>query len=193
MVANEIFQHKLSTTEFDEIATGISNDPEHARANMRVIIDRIRKMVGRDAVITETGKPPRLNKEFISVDLLEAVEKINIATSALHKQRYSAAFDSLLAALKIIGTEVPYPTLYDSFFESARQEFEYMVRTAVLSVSRAFMDSGDDNTAVVLLQQAVQFLRGDEEVAELACTALERAGKFIEAERLKRDYRLSLA
>ncbi|MCC7437958.1 MAG: hypothetical protein IT211_05620 [Armatimonadetes bacterium] len=192
MVANEIFQSKLPIAEFDEIATGINNDPEHARANMRVIIDRIRKMIGRDAVVTEIGQAPRLHTKIVSVDLLVAAEKIAAATSALQKQRFVLAVDSLLAALQIVGTEVPYPTLYDSFFESARQEFEYSLRTAVLATAKTLIDVGDDNQAMQILKEAVQSLRGDEEVIELTCNVLERSGKFIEAERLKRDHRLLL-
>jgi hypothetical protein len=44
-----------------------------------------------------------------------------------------------------------------------------------------------------ILKEAAQSLRGDEEVIELTCNVLERSGKFIEAERLKRDHRILLA
>lgn len=189
MVANEIFQNKLSLIEFDEIATGIHNDPDHARANMRVTIDRIRKMISRDAVITESGQAPRLNKAVVSVDLLEAMGNIEAAISALQKSRLAVAVDSLLTALRIVRAEVSYPTLYDSFFESARQEFEYALRTAILATANALIDSSDDDNARLLLQEAVQSLWGDEEIIELTCSVLERSGRFVESERLRRNLR----
>lgn len=189
MVANEVFQNKLSLIEFDEIATGIHNDPDHARANMRVTIDRIRKMISRDAVITESGQAPRLNKAVVSVDLLEAMGNIEAAISALQKSRLAVAVDSLLTALRIVRAEVSYPTLYDSFFESARQEFEYALRTAILATANALIDSSDDDNARLLLQEAVQSLWGDEEIIELTCSVLERSGRFVESERLRRNLR----
>ena len=52
------------------------------------------------------------------------------------------ALPLLLEGLHIVGTEVPFPTLYDDFFEAVREDFEHRLRNAVLATARGLGPNG---------------------------------------------------
>jgi DNA-binding SARP family transcriptional activator len=183
MVANQVLDHPLTLEEFCAIAES-ELDFERSKNNLHVGIHRLREAVGHDAVLTDQ-RTPRLNPEIVRVDLIEAHSLLGEANTALRTGHLIRAWSALRNALEITGGEVPYPTLYDGFFEAARQDFELLLRETTIAVARAFLLEEDASSAAKVLRLAIASAPGDDELSELLADALIRSGKRAEARRVK--------
>lgn len=183
MTADRMLARPLTQNEFVAIVMGSERDPESARKSMNFAVFRLRELLGSDAIST-TGETPALNLDLIEVDLLDAHRHLRDALEALRDGALLRAYPKVIAALDITAGQVPFPTLYDELFESAREDFETELRTAVLRIARALRREGDDAAAEQVLLRAFQAMQDDEEVAELLQEVLRALGKRTEATRI---------
>lgn len=183
LVADRMLARPLGHREFCRIAGG-EEDAERARKTMNGAVMRLRETVGEDTIMTD-GETPSLNLELVDVDLLEALRLMREAGDAMRARLLARALSAVREALDIWNGDVPFPTLYQSFFEAAREDFESGLRTTTMTVARALLAEDDPAGAENLLRRATAILPGDAEIAELLIAALERSGRKTDAERLR--------
>jgi hypothetical protein len=184
MTADRMLDRPLSLREFQRIASGGEDDPERARKTTSMGVLRLRETIGAEAVLTD-GETPRLNLQHVSVDLLDAHERLEQAARAVDERAWVIATRALQSALAITRGQVPFPGLYEDFFEAARDDFEYALRTAVINVARGLIVEGDPATAVEILSRGFEAMPEDEEIVELLRDALIKVGRRTEAERVR--------
>jgi DNA-binding SARP family transcriptional activator len=179
IVGTAMLRKPLSHRDFCRLVSG-ENDPEYARKMMNGAVWRLRDLLGQDAVLTDL-ELPRLNPELVRVDLLAAHGALNCALQAEREGSLMRAVPSLLTALTITGGEVPFPGLYDPFFEAAREDFENLLRGAIIRIGTDLLDAGDPARAEDMLHRAVDMLGDDEEIAALLGRALVALDRRAEA------------
>ncbi|MCB0714051.1 MAG: AAA family ATPase [Ignavibacteriae bacterium] len=184
MVADKLLARPLSTDEFLRLAGGDDPDPEHARKKKNMGVVRLREILGRDAILTDQ-ETPSLNEDLVEVDLIQGDKKIREALEAVSEGALVRALPLVQEVLEVIGGEVPFPTLYDDFFEAVRGDFEHRLRRAVIETARGLSDGGDVGSAETLLRKGFEVLPGDEEISEMLRQALIASGNRVEAERVK--------
>ena len=186
MVAREVLARPLERDEFLE-AAGIerSDDPKLARDAVNSAIYRLRDVIGHDSLLTDEDTP-RLNMDLIDVDLVDAVRRVRGAEDALRRGSLALASRSMLEALEIMRGDVPFPALYETFFEAMREDVETRLRAATLAVARRLLAERDAGGAEAILERAFGSTPDDEEIAELYCESLESQGRRTEAERVRR-------
>lgn len=179
LVADAMLRTRLEHREFCYLASGGGDDPELARKTMNGAIFRLRELLGADAILTDSDTP-RLNLAAVRVDLLEAFDHLRAADRAMADSVLVRAWPATLRALEISNGEVVFPTLYDDFFEAAREDFETRVRSSVIRVSRALLAENDPQSAETVLSRAYRGMPEDEEIAELLRDALVRLARSAE-------------
>lgn len=184
MVADRMIGTPLTGEEFIRLSGGEESDPEHARKKKNMGVVRLREILGPDAIITE-GPTPQLNDSLVEVDLLELHRRIAEASEAVRNETYVRAIPLIEEALALHGGDVPFPTLYEDFFEAAREDLEYRLRRCVVDAGRGMLEMGDAAGAEPFLRKAFDALPGDEEIADMLRRALEESGNRIEAERVR--------
>lgn len=184
MVADRMIAAPLSPEEFLALAGGEESDPEHARKKKNMAVVRLREIVGHETILTD-GPTPQLNPDLVSVDLLEVDSLIRRAQEAVRQDALVRALPLIQEALNRYDGDVPFPTLYEDFFEAARGDFEYRLRQAVLETGRAMLAMGDAAGAEPFLRKAFELLPGDEDIAALLREVFESSGNRIEAERIR--------
>ena len=184
MVADRMIAAPLSPEEFLALAGGEESDPEHARKKKNMAVVRLREIVGHETILTD-GPTPQLNLDLVSVDLLELDSLIRRAQEAVRQDAFVRALPLIEEALNQYNGDVPFPTLYEDFFEAARGDFEYRLRQAVLETGRAVLAMGDAAGAEPFLRKAFELLPGDEDIAALLREVFESSGNRIEAERIR--------
>lgn len=187
LVASEMLDGTLGRAEFlDALGIG-SDDSKRARDAVNSALYRLREIVGRDAIIPASGdEAPRLNRTHITVDLLDAYDLLRKAAEELRQGAVGRAGVAVQRAVAITRGEVPFPGLYDSFFEALREEFDTLLRSTLLQVARRLLREEDVAGASELLERAFAHVPDDEEIAELYRESLEAQGRRAEAERVRR-------
>jgi DNA-binding SARP family transcriptional activator len=184
MVADRMLDKPLDQGEFRRLAAGGEEELHNARKAMNMGVHRLREAIGDDGVLTDE-ETPRLNMERVQVDLLDAVGLVRAARDAFREGAMLRAWPALVQALEITRGEVSFPTLYDDFFEAAREDFEFELRSAIIDISRGLLAEGDAAAAEQILRRGFDAMPEDEEVSELLCRALESSGKRTAAERVR--------
>ena len=184
MVADCILSRPLSPEEFLRLAGGDDPDLEHARKKKNMGVVRLREILGREAILTDE-ETPRLHADIVTVDLIRANELLSEVGGAIREGALVRAQPLVEEALEIIGGEVPFPTLYDDFFEAVREDFEHRLRRGLLEVARGLLAEGEASRAETLLRRAFDLLSGDEEIGETLRQALIASGNRVEAARVK--------
>jgi len=184
MTADAMLEQPLAHREFISLAAGEDADPEHARKTMNTGVLRLREVMGADGILTDR-ETPRLNLDLFEVDLLEAHDALNEARDALRDGTLLRAYPALLKGLDRTRGEVPFPTLYEEFFEAAREDFEVRLRSTTIDVTRALLHENDPTSAGELLRRAFDAMPDDEEIAEMLQSALTAVGRRVEAERVR--------
>lgn len=184
MVADHMLDTPLDHREFCAIITGIDDDSDRARRSLNGVVYRLREMIRHDMVITD-GDTPVLNLQLVTVDLLEAEEYLAKASAALQQNSLIRAHRAMLQALDILGGEVPFPTLYERFFEAIRDDFEHRVRDLILRITQGLLADNDPASAETLLSIGLRSMPEDEEIAEKLHRTLIQLGKRTEAERIR--------
>ena len=183
MVAELLLPEPLAYREFCRIAAG-EDDLESARKILNVTVFRLRETMGTEAIITG-GETPRLNTDVLSIDLIDAYTRIRSAAESARSGTLVRALPMLREAIEIIGGEVPFPGLYDSFFEALRGDLELEFRGAIIDVASGLMREGDAGSAEELLRYGTTTMPGDNELTELLHTALVTLGRRADAERIR--------
>jgi DNA-binding SARP family transcriptional activator len=184
MVADQMLEQPLEHREFRRLAAGGEEEPERARKTMNMAVYRLREVIGEEGVLTD-DETPRLNLQHLQIDLLDAAALLRKARAALRDGALMRAFPALREALDITRGEVSFPTLYDDFFEAAREDFEFELRSAIIDIARRLMIEGDPASAEEILRRGYDGMPGDEELADMLCEALESSGKRTAAERIR--------
>lgn len=186
LTANEMARKGMSLEEFRKMATGMESSQEAANY-LRIMISRLRRILGEDAIIGEGETAPRLNREFIRVDLVEAATLAEAALTASRNQNFHAAYKAVTGALRLVGDQVILPALFDDFFDSARREFEIRLRHVTLATLDMMKLPEDSEYALVLLRLAEHAIPQDDELAERLSETLRNLGRHVEA--LNIEYR----
>ncbi|MCB0711826.1 MAG: ATP-binding protein [Ignavibacteriae bacterium] len=188
IVASEILSKQFSLEEFRLVATEDGTDYENAGNYFRIIVSRLRKLLGKESLITRRAAPPRLNRDVIQVDILDAIEHLENCARAMKVFNIRKAKQELGFALGIVMKGTAFPTLYGDFFESARLDFEGQIKRLTLQVAHTLTNSSDHEGAVDILRQAFNYVRYDEEVFEAFVVSLERVDRHTEAFAIKRHW-----
>jgi tetratricopeptide (TPR) repeat protein len=184
LVADCMVEGRLSQREFWEIVAGSEGSPERARKGTNLAVHRLREAIGHGAILTGHDTP-RLNLELVEADLLEANAQLRECEEALNDDYLIRAYPALLKALEITRGEVPFPGLYEEFFEAAREDFDYRLRRAVIETSGRLLHEGETEIAETILRRGFESLPGDDEIAELLQATLVRTGRHVEASRVR--------
>lgn len=184
LVAARMFGKPITNNEFCRIAAGGEQDIDLARKTANMAIVRLRETFGAELIVTgpETYE---LNLERVRVNLLDADAQLREAAAAMRRRALMLAYPAAMQALSMTRGEVPFPGLYDDFFEALREDFENRLRHTVVDVARALLLEADAGSAAELLREAVDGMPDDEEMVELLCEALIALGRRAEAERIK--------
>jgi hypothetical protein len=185
LVAGNMLAHPLDHAEFCALASGIGDDHQQARRAANVAVHRLRELLGEDAVLTDE-EIPRLNRDRVEVDLLHADTRLRESLAALREGNLARAVPAIIEGLEIVGNEIPFPSFYDDFFESVREDFAARLRSGTLRIARSLLLERDVPAAERLLRIAMTAMPGDAEVAELLQQALFALNQKTEAERVRR-------
>jgi len=184
LVASEIVRRPLSPQEFRRIAADNESDPDLARKTANMAIVRLREALGPQAI--ETGKEiHRLNRAHVRVDLLDLVDLLNDARDALRDGALIRTVPAMLRALDLMGRSVPFPGLYDDFFEALREDIENRLRETLIDLADTLLREGDVVGAEQILQRGFSWMPDDEEIADLLRRALVALNQRAEAERVR--------
>lgn len=186
LVVDRMLDTPLSFREMCRLISGgdTEADPERERKALNDAVYRLREVLGYDSVITER-ETSRLNTEVVEVDLLQAHRLLQETMHALREGALARALGLLMNVLEIAGTEVPFPGLYESFFEASRVEFECRLRGALVDLAGRLRDEGDVAGAEELLRRGFAAMPEDEEIMEQLCDVLRSMGRFTEAIRVR--------
>lgn len=184
MVADRLLESPLGPREFALLVAGAGTDPDDARKALNLAVHRLREAIGHELVVTQ-GETPRLNDDLVDVDLwridrlLDGVDR-SIREGALHR-----AQPMLLQGLDIWRGEIPFPSLYDDFFEAVRDDFENRIRRLIIRLARSLMREEDAASTEELLRGGLMAMSDEPELVDLLAEALNALGKRVEAERLR--------
>lgn len=169
MTANSIAKKPLERVEFETIAAGEEGgkDPELNRKTVGMAVLALRKLIGNETIIQDENGVYQFNKDLVSIDLVRAYKNIRSARKALSSGHLVKAREAMLSAAKLACQKVPYPTLYDGYFESAREDFETYLRNAIYDVAHALVNEEDYSAAEQLLRLGLDWLPDDEEISLL--------------------------
>ena len=169
------------------ISTGLSDDPKGAANYVRIIVARLRKILGNEAIITERKHIPRLNLEIIRVDLIEAMQALKNCQNHIAFLQPRKALKEIEYTLRVVGHEPLYPTLYGSYFEVARLDFFQKLSQAVINVAQLLRRESDLESATKLLRQAYAQIPNTKMIARELIEILELTGRNVEALHIKKQ------
>jgi len=186
MVADRMLATPLTHREFCRLIAPDAAEFEDARKTLNLTVHRLRESIGHETILTDSDTP-RLDPDMVDVDLLSAHVALQTAAQGVRDGSYPLAFSGLMEALERVGGNVPFPSLYDDFFEAAREDFENRLRSLVLTVARGLVREGDAASAAQILERASSAMHGDDEVALVLADTLTLLGRRAEAERRKME------
>ncbi|MCB0712324.1 MAG: AAA family ATPase [Ignavibacteriae bacterium] len=190
IIANEFANRQLSLDEFALLASGNElAEIESARNNLYVRLHSLRKLFGEEGILSAVGEAPRLNRELVRADLLEVQQNILRAGDVLEREAPGRALPLLRDVFTTLSTDVPFPGLFDPFFDAVRDDLEISLRDMLLRVVHEVGEMGDYEGCVTLLQDAFSRTPDDEEVGELLSTLLSKLGRNVAAEQVRRSLR----
>ena len=192
IAANQLMRTPLTLAEFRELATGMDPDSERIGNYTRTLLWRIRSVIGQKAIEVDGESAPRFARNHVYVDILETNELLGRCEDAIQTRHPRTAKEALLQALDIIGEGPVYPSLYDEFFEAARSDFEFRLRECVLDTVELLHKENDQEEAERLLRRTLEFMPGDDELAEQLIRLLKHLGRNTEAVSLQKRWELEL-
>ncbi len=184
MLVAAVLDEPVGYDEFSAVISGIEDDPDKARKSLNSAVYRLRELLGHDIVLTD-GEIPALNTSIVRVDLLEARDAMIAAHEALSADVPEVAYRQVVRALDLLGGEIPFPSLYDHFFEAVRERVENRIRNLIVRVSGTLLAADLAASAEDLLARGFRAMPEDEEIALLLRNTLIRLGKRTEAERIR--------
>jgi DNA-binding SARP family transcriptional activator len=185
MVANHMLEKPLSYREFCRLGAGGEEDHERARKMVSMALLRLRESIGSDVIISNEGETPMLDLDRVHVDLIDAHRMLGEALRSARRGNLARALSLLIDAFALTRSEVPFPTLYDDFFEAMREDFDFTIREGVIQIGGGLLREGDPVGAEEALRRGFEAMPEDEEIIAMLCQALEGEGKRSEAERIR--------
>ncbi|MCC7438022.1 MAG: AAA family ATPase [Armatimonadetes bacterium] len=186
LTLDAMVEKRLTQRELYRLAVPDMSDPDDIRKSVNLTVYRLRELMGHQAILTD-GDTPRLNRAAIQVDILDAYDHLQRATRALSEGGFARAQEALLKGIAITGGEVIFPTLFEEFFQAARQDYENRVCSLTIRTARSLIREGDSIRAEELLAHAVTAMPSNHELRELLHETLRKLGRSIEAERVRMD------
>jgi|GEM_PF-5743807 len=194
MVANTTAKAALTLEEFALLVAGDERtDPEAARNNLYVRLHSLRKLLGHDAILSAPGEAPHLNEDRVRVDLIDVQNRLRTVRSLQSTGKLGKATMLLRTVLYEVRTAVPYPGLYDDFFDAARNDYDVALRSTILLLAEELAWEGDHEGVAALLQPALERTPDDEEFAEVLCRSFTALGHKSQAEWVRRTLARALA
>ena len=188
MVANPQMRQPVSLEAFRRLATGMETDPAGAANYLRIIVSRLRNILGKQSIISNGEQAPYLNREVVHVDILEAASRLDNCYDAIRTMRPRRAVKNLLAVLESMKNQTLYPGLEGDFFEAARRDFEIRIREAVLSTTYLLCRENDYAEATKLLHTVTTHMPDDEEITEEFVKILSLSKRTAEALSVERKW-----
>jgi len=185
MAALELDEEEMDHRAFCSLVAG-DDDPDRARNVVYVTLHRLREMLGADAIATQVDVAPRFDLGRVRVDVVEAHRAVTSGRRAFRRGNLLRAVPLVEKALSIIRGDVPFPGLYDDYFEEARDRLETSLRELMLRLGQRLVDEGDMERAEELYRRGIEAMPDDEEVAELLSELLLGLGRRREGERILR-------
>ena len=182
LVADAMLREPLEKIDFCRLATNDLEDPDRARRSMNVAVLRLREAIGTAEMILTDGDTPRLHPDLCQADILEAYTALRNARQFLREGGVADALRNIQRTLALWRGQVPFPGLYDEFYESLREEFETRTRDTAVAIAKRLLKEEDTTGAEQLLQQTFSILPEDEEVGNLLQSALLRQGKLADTQ-----------
>ena len=193
LAADRIARRPLTKQEFYRMAAAEEGkDFELARKTVNMAIASLRKMIGDDAFLRDDDAI-RLNFQRVRVDLVEVHEAMNTVEMLLRERAYGRAREQVITAAEMLAGEVPFPGLYEEYFEALREDLETRMRALIVEVGKALLREGDTDGAEQVLAIGSDWLPDDEELGELLCQALIQSDRRAEAERIRLRSKMELA
>ena len=186
LVAKALMESPISLQDFCRIATDEEDDLDRARNMIYIAVHRLRQICGETAIL-KTTPVPQLNVDAVEVDILLANGYLEAALSAIREGSLLRAVTLLRSALEIWHGETLFPGLYDEFFESARDEFEFKLSSAIVKIVKSLVAEGDHTQAKTVLDLAYPWLKEDEAIGELYNQTLSKSGKFMALQSLEKE------
>jgi len=186
LVAQALMDSPISLQDFCRIATGEEDDLDRARNMIYIAVHRLRQLCG-ESVILKTTPVPQLNTGAVEVDILLANNNLEAALSAIREGSLLRAVTLLRSALDIWHGDTLFPGLYDELFESARDEFEFKLSSAIVKIAKSLIAEGDVTQAHSVLEMAYPWLKEDKAIGELYNLTLSNAGKFMALQSLEKE------
>jgi energy-coupling factor transporter ATP-binding protein EcfA2 len=179
LAAQEMMRKPLEFCEFCKIAADGEPELDRARNIVYIALHRLKKDFGEN-ILDTTGQTPRLNHKAVWVDAVEVNDQLDEVFTALKYGMLIRAVYSIKAAMTLWDGATLFSGLYDTFFESAREEFEFKLSSAIIKVAQALLREEDVAQAKSILEQAHGLLKEDEAITNLYRKALTRSGRFME-------------
>lgn len=166
LAANELLASPISLADFRLHVTGSTAQEESANY-LRVLVSRMRKQLGHDAIISDGESAPRLNTAQVSVDLIEATGLIRQALSMARNHRADQAREALIKGLEILAGGEPYPGLSGQIFAAARKELRSLLHRSVTITAKLLLQGNQRQRATELIHLGLTVLKEDEELAKM--------------------------
>lgn len=180
LTAQELTHRRFTREEFRILATGM-DDPEEGANYLRIIVARLRRILGSEAILGNPEEAPRLNLEHIRVDAIEADRLFRQGSTATRREEPREAYGTVSKGLQIVAGHTLLPTLYDEIFDDARRQFEVTMRDATMGLVELLQQEEDDEQVIRLLRLGAQAMPYEEEIAEMLSEHLQLVGRHVEA------------
>ncbi|MCC7438811.1 MAG: AAA family ATPase [Armatimonadetes bacterium] len=192
LAADRIARRPLTKQEFYRMAAAEEGkDFELARKTVNMAIASLRKMIGDDAFLRD-DETIRLNFQRVQVDVVRVHEVMKLVESLLRERAYGHAREQVIIAAAMFAGEVPFPGLYEEYFEALREDLETRMRALIVEVGKTLLREGDPVGSEQVLAIGFDWLPDDEELGELLCQSLIQSGRRAEAERIRLRSQLEL-
>ncbi|MBS1913348.1 MAG: hypothetical protein JST22_15275 [Bacteroidetes bacterium] len=202
MVLDLLQRRPLSPEEFYRIAVPSVEDTAEGRAKARRIVKqsvhRLRRRFSYEIVDTN-GDRPRLNTDIVDVDILEVRRLMKRSMQALLEKSpmlaavaffevmsYVVEFENNDRAGNIIRRNQLFQDFQEDLFLHQREQLEIELRRNAFAVTTAFRHEKMYADESRVLQAALDAFPCDEELMECLCEAYARAGRPLDAERIRR-------
>ena len=187
VTANVLLDRPLKRSEFLRLVTDGMEDRKRATDMVNMTISRLRSSLERSDIVLADKDVPYFNQELVTIDIQEIQQLLREAEKAAQNNELMKATPLLLNALQLWKGEVPFPTLYDEFFENLREEFETRIRSVSLAITEQLFHEEDYVGASEILELLYEYMPEDEEVGESLVIALQQLGKQVEAGRVREN------
>lgn len=169
LTANELLAGPISLADFRVLVTG-SGSQEESGNYLRVLVSRMRKQLGPDAILSDGEAAPRLNLARVQVDLIDVTNHIRRGISMARNRRGDQAREAVLQGMELLAKGEPYPNLSDKIFAAAREELHTLLRHGLIEIATLLRNKAKKEQAINLLKKGLELLNDDKELLKAIST-----------------------